>query len=216
MNVQNAAPRPSPTSGPEEPFLDLVGIAVPIVQAPMAGSATPQLAAAVSDAGGLDGMTLDLGSRAALPLTAVRLNRLRSRCRFQRESRSRVAGVRSVTGRDPERSVLASIGRDSRVLGLGRYRRVLDLGRHVRDSAALGLGRIVARQGFVIVWSGYRAPRSELARCVGCGVEDLDGAKPARARPPGDRHHGWVRFRHAPGLDRGSPSLTIRSLSHGT
>ncbi len=41
-----------------EPFLDLVGIAVPIVQAPMAGAATPQLAAAVSDAGGLGGLGL--------------------------------------------------------------------------------------------------------------------------------------------------------------
>ncbi|MGA9278680.1 nitronate monooxygenase [Ilumatobacter sp.] len=58
MNVQNAAPQPSPTSAPEEPFLDLVGIAVPIVQAPMAGSATPRLAAAVSDAGGLGGLGL--------------------------------------------------------------------------------------------------------------------------------------------------------------
>ncbi len=38
---------------PRRNLLDLLGIDVPIVQAPMAGSATPALAAAVSNAGGL-------------------------------------------------------------------------------------------------------------------------------------------------------------------
>jgi nitronate monooxygenase len=58
MSISNVAKQPPPISGPEEPFLDLVGVAVPIVQAPMAGATTPQLAAAVSDAGGLGGLGL--------------------------------------------------------------------------------------------------------------------------------------------------------------
>ena len=47
-----------PISGSEQAFLDLVGVEVPIVQAPMAGATTPQLAAAVSAAGGLGGLGL--------------------------------------------------------------------------------------------------------------------------------------------------------------
>lgn len=39
-------------------FLEQLGVSVPIVQAPMAGVATPQLAAAVSNAGGLGSMGL--------------------------------------------------------------------------------------------------------------------------------------------------------------
>ena len=38
---------------PDRRILDLFGIAVPIIQAPMAGPGTPELAVAVSDAGGL-------------------------------------------------------------------------------------------------------------------------------------------------------------------
>lgn len=47
-----------PIGGSGETLLDLVGIAVPIIQAPMAGAATPRLAAAVSMAGGLGGLGL--------------------------------------------------------------------------------------------------------------------------------------------------------------
>lgn len=47
-----------PISGSEQAFLDLVGVEVPIVQAPMAGATTPQLAAAVCAAGGLGGLGL--------------------------------------------------------------------------------------------------------------------------------------------------------------
>jgi nitronate monooxygenase len=38
---------------PDRRLLDLFGIDVPIIQAPMAGPGTPELAMAVSDAGGL-------------------------------------------------------------------------------------------------------------------------------------------------------------------
>ena len=38
---------------PTTELMDLFGIDVPIIQAPMAGSSTPELAAAVSNAGGL-------------------------------------------------------------------------------------------------------------------------------------------------------------------
>jgi NAD(P)H-dependent flavin oxidoreductase YrpB (nitropropane dioxygenase family) len=38
---------------PDRRFLDLFGLEVPIIQAPMAGPGTPELAIAVSDAGGL-------------------------------------------------------------------------------------------------------------------------------------------------------------------
>jgi nitronate monooxygenase len=41
------------SSWPDRRLLDLFGIAVPIIQAPMAGPGTPELAMAVSDAGGL-------------------------------------------------------------------------------------------------------------------------------------------------------------------
>lgn len=44
-------------------FLAQLGMAWPIIQAPMAGVATPQLAAAVSNAGGLG--SLGLGASAA-------------------------------------------------------------------------------------------------------------------------------------------------------
>lgn len=70
------------TSGSEQEFLDLVGVAVPILQAPMAGATTPRLAAAVSAAGGLGGLGLgavDVGEarrqiRATRALGAERLN----------------------------------------------------------------------------------------------------------------------------------------------
>ena len=41
------------TTWPDRRLLDLFGIDIPIVQAPMAGETTPELAAAVSEAGGL-------------------------------------------------------------------------------------------------------------------------------------------------------------------
>lgn len=44
------------TRWPRSDLIDLLGITHPILQAPMAGSATPQLAAAVSNAGGLGGL----------------------------------------------------------------------------------------------------------------------------------------------------------------
>jgi nitronate monooxygenase len=66
---------------PDRRLLDLFGIAVPIIQAPMAGPGTPELAIAVSDAGGLGSLpcaqlsleqtraSLDLiGSGASRPL----------------------------------------------------------------------------------------------------------------------------------------------------
>ncbi len=40
-------------SWPDRRLLDLFGLEVPIIQAPMAGPGTPELAIAVSDAGGL-------------------------------------------------------------------------------------------------------------------------------------------------------------------
>jgi len=40
-------------SWPDRRLLDMFGIEVPIIQAPMAGPGTPELAMAVSDAGGL-------------------------------------------------------------------------------------------------------------------------------------------------------------------
>lgn len=51
---------------PDRRFADLVGIDHPIVQAPMAGTCTPELAAAVADAGGLG--SLGVGMR---PVAAI-------------------------------------------------------------------------------------------------------------------------------------------------
>lgn len=63
-------------------FLELVGVAAPILQAPMAGATTPRLAAAVSNAGGLGGLGLGAASvsdarqqiREVVSLGASRLN----------------------------------------------------------------------------------------------------------------------------------------------
>lgn len=52
---------------PDERLVDLLGVRHPIVQAPMAGSSTPELAAAVANAGGLG----SLGS-ATMPPDAIR------------------------------------------------------------------------------------------------------------------------------------------------
>ncbi|MFD1701659.1 NAD(P)H-dependent flavin oxidoreductase [Methylopila henanensis] len=53
-------------------FLALVGAAAPIVQAPMAGVSTPQLAAAVSDAGGLGSIAIGAsGGKAARDMIAA-------------------------------------------------------------------------------------------------------------------------------------------------
>ena len=38
-----------------DPLLRRIGIELPVIQAPMAGVSTPEMAAAVSDAGGLGG-----------------------------------------------------------------------------------------------------------------------------------------------------------------
>ena len=43
----------SAPSWPDRRILDLFGISIPILQAPMAGASTPQMARAVSAAGGL-------------------------------------------------------------------------------------------------------------------------------------------------------------------
>ena len=51
------------------PLLQRLGLALPILQAPMAGVATPELAAAVSNAGGLGG----LGAGASSPEDARRM-----------------------------------------------------------------------------------------------------------------------------------------------
>src|SRR5215472_1905877 len=51
------------------PLLDLLGIRLPIVQAPMAGVSTPALAAAVSEAGGLGSIAVggaDVGATRAM------------------------------------------------------------------------------------------------------------------------------------------------------
>ena len=61
------------------PFLDRLGLAVPIVQAPMAGVSTPALAAAVSDAGALGsiavGATDAAGARAMIADVRARTDR---------------------------------------------------------------------------------------------------------------------------------------------
>ena len=44
---------PSPAAWPDRRILDLFGIDLPIVQAPMANSSTPEMALAVRQAGGL-------------------------------------------------------------------------------------------------------------------------------------------------------------------
>ena len=56
----------TPHSWPDSRLCDLLGIEVPIVQAPMAGFSTPDMALAVRDAGGL-------GSLACAPLDAGQL-----------------------------------------------------------------------------------------------------------------------------------------------
>src|SRR5436190_22360670 len=61
------------------PFLRCVGIDLPIIQAPMAGVSTPEMAAAVSDAGGLG----SIGVGATDPETA----------------RGMIRAVRAATGR---------------------------------------------------------------------------------------------------------------------
>ena len=42
------------------PLCDMLGVDCPIIQAPMAGSSTPELAAAVSNAGGLGSLGLQV------------------------------------------------------------------------------------------------------------------------------------------------------------
>src|SRR5512132_4249280 len=65
-------------SAARNPLLELVGIEVPIVQAPMAGVSSPAMAAAVSNAGGLGsigvGATDAEGARAMIAAVRMRSN----------------------------------------------------------------------------------------------------------------------------------------------
>ena len=66
-------------SWPDRRLLDMFGIEAPIIQAPMAGPGTPELAMAVSDAGGLGSLpcaqlSLDQ-TRASLELIGQRASR---------------------------------------------------------------------------------------------------------------------------------------------
>ncbi|MDT1894308.1 nitronate monooxygenase, partial [Acinetobacter baumannii] len=54
---------------PSHPFFAQLSIAHPIIQAPMAGTATPRLAAAVSNAGGLG--SLGIGASTAAQARAM-------------------------------------------------------------------------------------------------------------------------------------------------
>src|SRR5277367_3474842 len=64
---------------PDRRVIDLFGIEVPIIQAPMAGPGTPELAIAVSDAGGLGSLPCAQLSveqaRASLDMIATRTSR---------------------------------------------------------------------------------------------------------------------------------------------
>jgi NAD(P)H-dependent flavin oxidoreductase YrpB (nitropropane dioxygenase family) len=61
---------------PDRRLLDLFGISLPIIQAPMAGPGTPELAMAVSDAGGLGSLpcaqlSVEQARAAASPMRAA-------------------------------------------------------------------------------------------------------------------------------------------------
>lgn len=60
-------------------FLDRLGIPLPIIQAPMAGVSTPEMAAAVSDAGGLGSIALGAGDAHAARAAITRLRALTAR-----------------------------------------------------------------------------------------------------------------------------------------
>ena len=64
---------------PDRRLLDLFGIEVPIIQAPMAGPGTPELAIAVSDAGGLG----------SLPCAQLSLEQMRASLELIRPCASR-------------------------------------------------------------------------------------------------------------------------------
>jgi nitronate monooxygenase len=67
------------TSWPDRRLLDLFGLEVPIIQAPMAGPGTPELAIAVSDAGGLG----------SLPCAQLSLEQMRASLELIRPCASR-------------------------------------------------------------------------------------------------------------------------------
>src|SRR5262249_5175278 len=100
---------------PNSRFMDLVGIDHPIVQAPMAGSCTPALAAAVAEAGGLG--SLGVGPRSI---------------EFIRE---RVAALRSATSRPFNLNFFAHTGPHGGSTALEAARAALK-----HDYAALDLG----------------------------------------------------------------------------
>ena len=58
---------------PDTRLIDLLGIDLPIIQAPMAGATTPALAAAVSEAGGLGSLGCAMLSPEDVALSAERL-----------------------------------------------------------------------------------------------------------------------------------------------
>ena len=60
---------------PETPLTELLGLSLPIVLAPMAGSGTPELAAAVSDAGGLGSLGCGSAEPAAIPQMVAQMRR---------------------------------------------------------------------------------------------------------------------------------------------
>ena len=64
---------------PNSRLCELIGIAHPIIQAPMACSATPELAAAVSNAGGLGSLGCAEMSGDQLEATVKRLRELTNR-----------------------------------------------------------------------------------------------------------------------------------------
>jgi nitronate monooxygenase len=85
------------TSWPNRLLLDLFGITVPILQAPMAGASTPQMAVAVSEAGGLG----------ALACAQLSLEQAREALEFIRMETARPLNLNffchTPPARDPER-----------------------------------------------------------------------------------------------------------------
>ncbi len=92
---------PSPSTGQypatwnDRRFLDLVGIEIPIIQAPMAGSAGADLVVAVSEAGGLG----------SLPCAMLDIEQTRTQLQIIRQRTSRAINVNFFCHEPPQRDL---------------------------------------------------------------------------------------------------------------
>ena len=174
---------------PDTRLIDLLGIDLPIIQAPMAGSTTPALAAAVSEAGGLGSLGCAMLSPEDVALrffghvrswSHSELARL-TQIDYDREmafvavrpsddGRQIMGVVRGITDPDNERCEYAIVVRsDYKGRGLG-YALMQKLLRYLRDKGtATVVGRVRAdnhRMIEMVRTLGFEARRGEDSREV--------------------------------------------------